>query len=136
MYRRVLSDGTLAAIKLFRRESKQGERSFGVQVSHSLLHKLQVATRSFSLSLFLLYLIRVCSEKLLSFVLLKQVFLMLERAYMGHKKTTFVGTYSSILVCGFLEFWVCSFTYLENPAKYVENFAFFTDILNDILQYK
>ena len=34
MYRGVLSDGTLAAIKLLRRESKQGERSFRVQVSY------------------------------------------------------------------------------------------------------
>ncbi|XP_020963863.1 proline-rich receptor-like protein kinase PERK3 [Arachis ipaensis] len=33
MYRGVLSDGTLAAIKLLRREGKQGERAFRVEVS-------------------------------------------------------------------------------------------------------
>ena len=33
LYKGVLSDGTLAAIKLLRREGKQGERAFRIEVS-------------------------------------------------------------------------------------------------------
>lgn len=33
MYRGILSDGTLAAIKLMHREGKQGERAFRIEVS-------------------------------------------------------------------------------------------------------
>jgi RIO-like serine/threonine protein kinase len=37
VYRGVLSDGTVAAIKMLHREGKQGERAFRVEVSHDLL---------------------------------------------------------------------------------------------------
>lgn len=36
VYRGVLTDGTVAAIKMLHREGKQGERAFRIEVTHSL----------------------------------------------------------------------------------------------------
>lgn len=58
MYRGVLSDGTLAAIKLLSREGKHGERAFRIEVS-------EAASFNDIISLFVfLVLVAVCSETL------------------------------------------------------------------------
>lgn len=59
MFRGVLSDGTLAAIKLLRSEGKQGERAFRIEVSqctsfNDLTYPLLFTTQRFNYFLFLL----------------------------------------------------------------------------------
>lgn len=59
MYRGVLSDGTLAAIKLLRSEGKQGERAFRIEVSqyasfNELIYPLLFSTQRFNYFLLLL----------------------------------------------------------------------------------
>jgi len=80
MFRGVLSDGTLAAIKSLRSEGKQGERAFRIEVSqcasfNDFIYPLLFSTQTFNYFLLLLALSPflvldpVCSETLfLSFV--------------------------------------------------------------------
>lgn len=49
MYRGILSDGTLAAIKLLRRQGKQEERAFRIEVSFILWFNYTLSIDSFHL---------------------------------------------------------------------------------------
>lgn len=51
VYRGVLSDGTLAAIKMLHREGKQGERAFRIEVTPFIYYSFSLIFVSFFLAL-------------------------------------------------------------------------------------